>query len=141
MRGKEEQIFQILRLIALRADEQYYSHSESSPLAQQSHSDMDHPVCDAPWNVTHPHCTAWSVLLWCPSWEQGGISLRVLGVSAMGAEVCSWFSVIWGFLGSSLVPLHLNPLCYAAAKTQLSWKIVKSTQSKQLQTYKSWNPW
>lgn len=40
----------------------------------------------------------------------------------------SFLCVIWGCLAFSLVPLHLHPLCSAAAKTQLSWKIVKSRQ-------------
>lgn len=57
-------------------------------------------------------------MLWCPSCEQGGICSRVLGVSAMGADVCSWFSaLLWGCLDSSLVPLPLSPLCYAVLQT------------------------
>lgn len=42
-RGKEGQIFEILNLIALRPDEQSFSHSECSTLAQQSHSDHGSP--------------------------------------------------------------------------------------------------
>lgn len=88
--------------------------------------------------------TRWSVQTLSHLWAGHGGCLCALGVSATGTKSCFQLALSLGMSGFSLAPflhnLHLSR--YPATKTLGWWATAGSGQSERnLQTYKSWNPW